>query len=389
MSSAMIYWRSPLYQDTGVLVGHIKPRNMEIFHSVSSGRAGPRLIIIEILAPRSTQAMPIHPSNVGIWISIALAGLAHAHMAPFHKAMYCINGSDPNVVNRNSNAACDPLYNLTYSDFWFHHSNGCDKYPPEEGVFLELPAGGSFTMEMADNRACTSLNADAILTPWGDGMNHPDDYSITNLGGFKITPSGCIDSPNLHAQNESMASGTAFAIAYESEIDKVTPENLVVFSVRHNTPWKRIIKYDVPSGMPACPEAGCLCTYVWIPNACGQPNMNMFPYKCKVITDSTPPKTIGTPKPAVWCEDDKSKCVEGPKQIMIWNQLDSNNIKVEGNDLSGYRKSPAYNAKCGFNDGAQNDIFVDGSGASTLASRAGHGAHAKRMTMRRERSNIF
>ncbi|KAI9460396.1 hypothetical protein HD554DRAFT_2316809 [Boletus coccyginus] len=323
--------------------------------------------------------MPLHPSNVGIWISIALAGLAHAHMAPFHPAMYCINGSDPNVVNLNSNAACLPLYNLTYSDFWFHHSNGCDKYPPEEGVFLELPAGGSFTVEVAGNRAYTSLNPHATLTPWGDGRNHPDDYSITNLGGFDITSSGCIGSPNLHAQNESMASGTAFAIAYESEIDKVTPENLVVFTVRYNTPWKRLTTYDVPSVFfrVTVDHNFALETeqFVWIPNGCGQPNMAMFPYKCKVATDSTPPKTIGSSKAA---------CL-----IMIWNQLDSNNIKVEGKDLSGHKRSPAYNAKCGFKDGAQNDIFVDGSGASTLASRAGHGAHAKRMTMRREKSNIF
>jgi hypothetical protein len=31
--------------------------------------------------------------------------------------------------------------------------------------------------------------------------------------------------------NESMAAGTAFAISYESDIARVTPENLVVFTV--------------------------------------------------------------------------------------------------------------------------------------------------------------
>ena len=51
-------------------------------------------------------------------------------------------------------------------------------------------------MEMADNRACTSLNPHAILTPWGDGKDHPDDYGITNLSGSDITSSSCISSPN-------------------------------------------------------------------------------------------------------------------------------------------------------------------------------------------------
>ena len=81
--------------------------------------------------------------------------------------------------------------------------------------------------------------------------------------------------------------------------------------------------------------------------------MFMFPYRCKVIPDSTPAKTIGTPNPPVWCEDDQSKCVQGPKQAMIWNQLERNNTFVEGNDLSGHPKRPGYNTKCGFQDGTR------------------------------------
>lgn len=74
-------------------------------------------------------------------------------------------------------------------------------------------------------------------------------------------------------------------------------------------------------------------------------------FKCKV-TGATATAAVGTGKPAVWCEDDKSKCVSGPKQMLYWNQNDGNNIQVDGYDLSGEFKSPAYNAKCGFADGA-------------------------------------
>ncbi|KAH0831896.1 hypothetical protein J3R83DRAFT_12777 [Lanmaoa asiatica] len=292
--------------------------------------------------------MLTHPFKFGIWVSITLAGLAHAHIGAFHQAMFCINGTDPTANPNNNNAPVSPLFNLTYQDFWFHHVNGCDELPPAPGDFLELPAGGNFTVELAENRAFTSLNPDAVLTDWGDGKDHSDPYSVNNLGGYPLSDSHCLSTPNLHTQNESMAAGTAFAIAYESELSKVTPETLVVFSVRYHTPFKRVVTYDVPSGMPLCPDQGCICS---IPNGCGEPNMYMFPYRCKVIPDSTPPMTIGAPKPPVWCEDDTSKCVQGPKQMLIWNQQERNNIEVQGNDMSGHPKSPGYNMKCGFQDG--------------------------------------
>jgi hypothetical protein len=51
-------------------------------------------------------------------------------------------------------------------------------------------------MEMAGNRAFTSLDPDSIVTEWGDGKNHTDPYSITNLGGLQPSDSGCLPSPN-------------------------------------------------------------------------------------------------------------------------------------------------------------------------------------------------
>jgi hypothetical protein len=61
---------------------------------------------------------------------------------------------------------------------------------------LFRPAGGRFTVELAANRADTTLSyGGQFVTPWGDGKNHPDDYSMTNLGGYPAT-SGCLPSPN-------------------------------------------------------------------------------------------------------------------------------------------------------------------------------------------------
>ncbi|KAL4066487.1 hypothetical protein V8B97DRAFT_1980295 [Scleroderma yunnanense] len=301
-------------------------------------------------------------------IAFSLVGLANAHLTAWHKSMYCLNGTTPGQVNYNTDDAVQPLWMLSKNDYWFHHINGCDEFPPAEGDFLELPAGRSFTVEIATNRAFTSLSYNGeFSTEWLDGQNHTG--SVETLLDAALSPEGCITDPNIHTQNETMASGTAFAIAYKSDIKDVTLEDLVVFTVRYNTPWKRVTTYDVPAQMPACPDGGCMCAWVWIPNGCGEPNIYMEGYKC-MVTNATSTTSLATPQAPVWCEDDQTKCVQGAKQIMIWNQLEGNNINVTGLDLSGNPKSPTYNAKCGFKDGAQDDIFGTSNSPSTQTTSA-------------------
>ncbi|KAF7323432.1 hypothetical protein HMN09_00124100 [Mycena chlorophos] len=299
-----------------------------------------------------------------IFRSLAVAGLSatavQAHLAPYVKGMYALNGAVAGVVNYNNEDVVYPLWQLSQSDWWFHGYNNVPDFPPADGDFLELPAGGSFTVEIASNQGKTSLSFNGAYTSeWPDGNTYPEDYNIPT----------CITSPNMHAQNQSMAAGTAFAISYTSTLSEVTPGNLVVFSVAYNTPWKRVQSYDVPAAMPACPEGGCICGWGWVPNGCGEPNMYHLPYRCKV-TGATGTKAVGTPKPPVWCQDDPSSCVSGPKQMVYWNQLEGNNIEVSGYDNAGDPKSPGYNGNCGFADGAQNDIFTGGSvsGAKTSST---------------------
>lgn len=52
---------------------------------------------------------------------------------------------------------------------------------------------------------------------------------------------------------------SAFAIAYKSDISQVQFNDLVVFSLASNTPWRRVQKFEVPQNMPACPSGGCIC----------------------------------------------------------------------------------------------------------------------------------
>ncbi len=71
------------------------------------------------------------------------------------------------------------------------------------------------------------------------------------------------DSGWIHTQNETSAQGTAFAIAYKSDLNAITMEDLVVFTVLEHTPWKTAATYQVPAGLPACPEDGCTCSWLW------------------------------------------------------------------------------------------------------------------------------
>ncbi|KIX03945.1 uncharacterized protein Z518_07498 [Rhinocladiella mackenziei CBS 650.93] len=281
-----------------------------------------------------------------ILAALALSRVALAHIAAFAKGMYCENGTDPANPNVNSNAPVSPLYELNQEDWWFQHDRGCDKVPPPEGIFLELPAGGSFDVELADNQAFTTLSYNGkYTTEWPDGGDHPEDWH----GGS--VDEGCIqDGGYMHVQNQSMAQGTAFAIAYESDLGAISLEDLVVFTVLEHTPWKRAATYQVPAAMPACPEGGCTCAWLWVPRGCGQPNIYMQGFKC-MVTGATSTTPLAKAQAPVMCDNDPSTCVTGAKQMIVWNQATGNNVETSGS------QTPAYNVRNGFKPGAQDDIF--------------------------------
>ena len=83
-------------------------------------------------------------------------------------------------------------------------------------------------MEHAHNRGQTTLSFDgAFAREWPDGLSHPEDWN-----GNAFPPENCIqDDGQLHTSNQSTAAGTALAISYVSNLQDVTIENLVVFSV--------------------------------------------------------------------------------------------------------------------------------------------------------------
>ncbi|CAI6097588.1 unnamed protein product [Clonostachys chloroleuca] len=298
------------------------------------------------------------------FIASLLAISANAHVGTWNPGMYCKGGNNTNEDNQNTNLIVNPLYQLEKDVWWQQRDRGCHLAPPPDGEFLELPAGASFTTELANNRAFTTLSyGGQYVSDWQDGQNRTEPWVGPG------SPPGClVDNPDkaggeLHARSREHAAGTAWAISYESDLDKVTMDNLVVFSVRYHTPWKRLTSYDVPADLPECPPEGCYCAWLWIPDGCGQPNMYMSNHRCKV-TGSKSTKTLGTPKAPVWCEDDQSKCLSGPKQMMAWNQASGDNV------VAPQGRTPTYNERMGFKDGAQDDIFVESENqpSSSLSS---------------------
>ena len=175
-----------------------------------------------------------------------------AHIAAFAKGMYCFNGL-PGDNNQNNNLPVAPLYQLSKQDWWFQHDRGCDQAPPAAGEFLNIPSGGHFTVEHADNQAFTTLSYSGTeASRWPDGgqqsvseHTHQMTEELTQLNsssprnwhgswdGSECLPGGGW----MHATNHSNAQGTAFAIAYESDLSKIKMEDLVVFSVLAQYVW--------------------------------------------------------------------------------------------------------------------------------------------------------
>ena len=143
------------------------------------------------------------------------------------------------------NRPVTPLYNYTFDQWWFH--NHLD-YPPNPGDFLELPAGRPVTTEIACSKAATSF------------------YNTSDGGDIRQGDSPCpnSDTSAYHTTGLSDVKGCALAIAYNSDVHSVQPEDFSVFSVNQTCVWTRFTDFQVPARMPPCPEGGCTCAWFWI-----------------------------------------------------------------------------------------------------------------------------
>jgi len=262
----------------------------------------------------------------------AMLPVAMAHIGLFDAAGFDINGDGYTLAT--------PLANLPFDRWWFH---GNKNKQPNAGVLpKDLPAGGKVTLELSCNKRFTSLG-----------------------GGDRSNTDPCpTDTPSMHAGKpleDKNLLGCGLAIAYKSDVNAVQPEDFVIFSVNSQCVKTLRTDFQIPKDMPPCPNGKCICAWFWQ----GQNSANemyMTGFNCNVSNGNANAK-IGAPKPPVYCKDNKSSCVTGPKQPEYWAN-DRSNVK-----FLGYDKKPAYNANWGYMEGAQTDIFVSGGGSSNTPTQ--------------------
>ncbi|GFZ47836.1 hypothetical protein JCM24511_05583 [Saitozyma sp. JCM 24511] len=275
-----------------------------------------------------------------------------AHIALWDPGMFGLNypyqADDTSNLAWNNNAPVNPLREmdaLTESQ-WFGH--GFLGYPPASGNFMTLPSGGTYHGEHGCNRAETSLRNPDISDPLPYYACPAGDGS-TGVGALHTmnTYNGTFD--------EVWQGGAALAIAYTSDISTLQPNDLTVISINQTAVWARAVDYQIPAGMPPCPTGGCLCTWNWIHEANhgeGYPfEMYNVLYRCQVTGATDATKTVQRGSVPVDCTNSSSSCITGPKTPMYIYQADGNNI-------AHLNTPPNYKSTWGFNDGAQNDIFV-------------------------------
>ena len=168
--------------------------------------------------------------------------------APFHPSMYGFNVTEQTFSYDNRPVA--PLQDMTFEQWWFH---GHLDFPPHPGDIFDVPAGKAATLELACNKGLTSFFASSegsVDIRAGDNPCTSDDGSF---------PSGA-----MHTKGFDDLTGCALAIAYESDVSKIKPEDFAVFSVNHTCVWNRFTDFQVPERMPPCPEGGCHCAWFWI-----------------------------------------------------------------------------------------------------------------------------
>ncbi|KAK4082917.1 CAZyme family AA14 [Trichoderma aggressivum f. europaeum] len=276
----------------------------------------------------------------------ALCGLAaiqgaSAHLAAYTNGMYCpkntYQGPLTNFTDKTLHVY-DPLVGLKKDAWFLSKGRNCWLAPPV-GVW-EIKANSVIQVPWANSNNSHGYYAD------GKELNErPQPFSVTNpavIAAGLVSSSGGINSPNMHAGNKSTAAGTAVAIAYKSNIWDVKMEDFVVFTTAPQTPFERLVSYNIPN-LKACND--CLCATVWIPDGFGQQNMYMAPHKCKIINPNggQQPKTPSlVPGPNV----------RGPKQMIAAFQAEGNNVQ-----WARPQKVPTYTSRMGFTAGAQTDIF--------------------------------
>ncbi|ORY88298.1 hypothetical protein BCR35DRAFT_289184 [Leucosporidium creatinivorum] len=276
------------------------------------------------------------------------------HMSMFTTSMYGV-GPAPGFAYEY----WDPVVPLgpgwMQQDEWWFRGPESRKLKPKEGEVTELPAGGSIMIEHACHVAWTQYGSST--TEVGSNL----DACPGNSGAYH---SG---DPNSGVVDMNLLSGCALAIADVDDIEKVTMDNLAIFSVNQKCVSQKQINYEIPAAMPACTGEKCICGWFWLANN-GTANFYMTAFDCKV-TGATSTAKIAAPVDPTWCDPAElaagtCKTVAGAKRPLYAYNYPTNIV------WKGNYDRPGYHSNWSFQDGAQNDIFEVDETAAAISSSA-------------------
>ncbi|BGP49050.1 hypothetical protein JCM10450v2_004929 [Rhodotorula kratochvilovae] len=281
------------------------------------------------------------PSTTSILATAAaVAGLATqvaGHMSIWHPSMY---GVGPNW-EYTAGPPTDPIGPYFYFDDWWFRGPAYRNLPPVNGDVMNLPAGGSITLEIACHYAWTSYGY-ATTEPGSELDACPGD----NAGPYH---SG---DPNSKEIDYNLLSGCALGIADVDNINDVTMDNLAIFSVQHDCVKQKLTSFEIPAKMPACTGEKCICAWFWLANN-GTGNYYQTAFDCSVSNSPADATPIAPPQDPVFCKNNPSSCTTGSKRPIYAYNFPSNVPWISNYDRAGYHASWSFGT-----NGAQNDIFM-------------------------------
>jgi hypothetical protein len=184
--------------------------------------------------------------------------------------------------------------------------------------------------------------------------------SITTYGGREHQDLSCDEWGPIHLwqNNRDDVKGCAIAIAYESNVHNIKPEDFTVISTNRSCPYVRDVTFEIPGQLRECPPGGCHCMWGWVHSPMGGGEEIYFNgFRCQVTGANANAPPMPRAQPPKKCAD--GGCQTGAKQPIYWIQNEGNNIYNEAWD------PPYYNEEYGYANGAQNDIWGEGSGSSS------------------------
>lgn len=162
---------------------------------------------------------------------------------------------------------------------------------------MQLPAGGTYHGQVACNKAFTRYGQNEDQRSQEYACD--DDKANSGTGAMHTTD-------KMGDGNPKDVKGCGLAIAYESDVSKLKPEDFTVISVSlsmiiecdliciygtllnlikiaYDCPWKKNVDFPIPADLPACPEGGCHCSWGWVHSMDGgSPQMYHLGYRCDV-----------------------------------------------------------------------------------------------------------